>query len=77
MAVISGILRGYGKITKLICVSKTIKYLRSSAFICGLFFKICHFIFRQTLTKTEVHELILRIEQKDNTRIKDIHKILQ
>jgi predicted nucleic acid-binding protein len=29
------------------------------------------------LTKTEVHELILRMEQKDNTRIKDIHKILQ
>jgi predicted nucleic acid-binding protein len=29
------------------------------------------------LTKKEVHELILRIEQKDNTSIKDIHKILQ
>lgn len=28
------------------------------------------------LTKNEVHELILQIEQKDNTRIKDIHKIL-
>lgn len=29
------------------------------------------------LTKNEVHEIILQIEQKDNTRIKDIHKILQ
>ena len=29
------------------------------------------------LTKNEVEEIILKIEQKDNTRIRDIQKILK
>jgi hypothetical protein len=45
---------GYGKITKLNLRFQNNKNLRSSAFICGLFFKNCRFIFRQTISKVKL-----------------------
>jgi hypothetical protein len=47
-------IRGYGKITKPNLRFQSNKNLRLSAFICGLFFKICRFIFRQTISKVKL-----------------------
>ncbi len=55
--------RGYGKITKL---NLWFQNNKISAFICGLFFKICHFIFRQTLKK-RIHDL--EVFKKETERV--------
>ncbi len=71
-------LRGYGKITKL---NLRFQNNKISAFICGSFFKICHFIFHQTLREIADEqakkELLEYIKGKESIYPSDIADALR